>query len=746
MRVASSPLLAVGLIAVVSLSQAPAPPGEPTTIFATPSQLPVGIAAGRAEDVFLVVGACCATIDPYPTARVVRVAPSGVISSVTAQPMTLSGDIAVDGFGNVLVAGWHNIVWRITRSGERSVFAQGIGDPGAIGVGPNGDVWVGDRHGSNIYHFDPHGALKEQVRVPHWFPVRAMAWSPSGDMYYIADTDANQVRGALYKLQDGVATRLWEAAESQSLDGMAFDRDGYLYLGTSGLRPDSLRGEIVLFDPQMQVVVTPFARVNRPPHPHEYPCCYNRVSLAFARDAQGNTTSRLLATTAEGVVELNPSGVRAPGWRVGPAEDPPAPPPLPAPPGEPTIGWAQGFGSGPINMAASSWDNQLFIADAGRGLIVRATPTSYMGTYLELPGLRDIAFDGLGDLLVATRDTIWRVAYGPNTVFALAQDANVIVLGPDADVWVGTASAILRFSPFGVPKGAVALGACTNVRDLAFSPGRELFFTSDGCAGVHKVVGNSTTPAITEPARPLGALAFDQNGWLWASDPERSAVLLFDAQYHLAHNPFATLSDAVGGLAFLRDPRGVMTPQLLASTLVGGRIVQMNPRGMGAPGWSVGGDLRMEDWRNREARTGERYVDTLRMYNSYIVRGAVSWSAVSGALPPGLTFSADGILSGTPLSVGQWTFFVRAETPTQFGLGRYTLRVAAGQTPPQSPPVLPSSAELARALLGVAGAGLTLSMIELLDQQGNRNGVLDIGDFRARLRVLGGLPSSTEAR
>jgi hypothetical protein len=72
-----------------------------------------------------------------------------------------------------------------------------------------------------------------------------------------------------------------------------------------------------------------------------------------------------------------------------------------------------------------------------------------------------------------------------------------------------------------------------------------------------------------------------------------------------------------------------------------------------------------------------------------------------------------------------------------------TLRVAPGAVSPQSPPPAPgqpSAAEVARALLGVAGMTIVPAMVELLDQQGNQNGVLDIGDLRAYLRIQGHLP------
>lgn len=39
--------------------------------------------------------------------------------------------------------------------------------------------------------------------------------------------------------------------------------------------------------------------------------------------------------------------------------------------------------------------------------------------------------------------------------------------------------------------------------------------------------------------------------------------------------------------------------------------------------------------------------------------GLYTWSLVSGALPPGVTLSSTGVISGRPTSVGQFTFTIQ---------------------------------------------------------------------------------------
>lgn len=58
--------------------------------------------------------------------------------------------------------------------------------------------------------------------------------------------------------------------------------------------------------------------------------------------------------------------------------------------------------------------------------------------------------------------------------------------------------------------------------------------------------------------------------------------------------------------------------------------------------------------------------------------GAVSYAVFSGSLPPGLTLSSGGALSGTPTATGSFAFTVRAtgSVPSLFTDRAFTLVVA----------------------------------------------------------------------
>jgi hypothetical protein len=79
----------------------------------------------------------------------------------------------------------------------------------------------------------------------------------------------------------------------------------------------------------------------------------------------------------------------------------------------------------------------------------------------------------------------------------------------------------------------------------------------------------------------------------------------------------------------------------------------------------------------------------------------------------------------------------------------YRLKISTGAAPappPAAPPQLPTVAYVAHALLGIPGASLAPAISDYLDQQGNGNGLLDVGDFRAYLKSQGSLPAAAVLR
>jgi hypothetical protein len=416
-------------------------------------------------------------------------------------------------------------------------------------------------------------------------------------------------------------------------------------------------------------------------------------------------------------------------------------------PGDPTTLFSAAVG-GSWGIAAGS-TGELYVADIN-GSIMRISSTGTVTTFGTFFSPVGVVIDGFGNLLVAGQDsslnlTVRRISpTGQVSAFTPPFGSTPccfivpITVGPNGDVWVGNNAPIppdppeiRQYDPQGNLKNVIPLDDV--VLDLAFSPAGELHF-SNGDA-VFKIVNNAQQLVLFAPA-VVDGFAFDRNGYLYVTsglfNPE---VQLFDPAGVPVDTPFArtNLSGRMH-LAFLRDANGAMTSRLLASNVdfdgvsFTGSIVEMNPAGVRAPGLRIGGDLlQIANTSLRAGVVGAGYADTLRIVSP---PGAVTWSVVSGTLPPGITLAAaTGVLSGIPAQDGAFPLTVRGDAASRSGFGTFTITVT-------EPTVVVQAA--ATHLLG--GAPVDSVQQRFLDLQGNQNGKFDIGDFRAYLRAIGQLP------
>jgi hypothetical protein len=241
--------------------------------------------------------------------RLLRVAPTGQVSVVGSFTGEFPIGVAVDGLGDLLVStvdtGFtHGRIVRFSGS-QRSTFASDLQSGGPLTIGPDGDVWVIDPFAAMVRRYDPVGGPKDTVDLSALTNLAFemdLAFSPAGDLYLTNGYDA------IYKVVSGVPQLAYQT--SPFVEGLAFDKDGYLYVGNGFL------GRVTLLDPTLQVVNDPFARSH----------LGGPIHLGFLRDAGGAMTSRLLADNVGfnltlsyvgGAVEMNPTGMRATGLRIG---------------------------------------------------------------------------------------------------------------------------------------------------------------------------------------------------------------------------------------------------------------------------------------------------------------------------------------------------------------------------------------------------------------------------------------------
>ncbi|OLB63884.1 MAG: hypothetical protein AUH96_10200 [Nitrospirae bacterium 13_2_20CM_2_61_4] len=276
----------------------PPGPGDPVRVIANLGYFSA-ITSDKRGDVFLSTGTC-EPIERRPTDKVAHLEKDGSVS-VIADHLMLSGEPAIDGFGEILAPGFQTgtgahlgVVWRISPGGERSIFVQGLDHPCALAVGPDGDVWVIENRSGHTLRLDSRGNIKATVELGSWASGH-MAFGPEGVLYYWKSF-------ALYKLQNGDTTRLSYPVSA----AWTFDQDGYLYSYQGGYWGYNRTAKIVLLDPSGQFVVDPVAWINSP------------LGFAFLRDQSGKATKRLLVLRYDSgvsseIVELNPNGIRAPG-------------------------------------------------------------------------------------------------------------------------------------------------------------------------------------------------------------------------------------------------------------------------------------------------------------------------------------------------------------------------------------------------------------------------------------------------
>jgi hypothetical protein len=277
----------------------PPGPAEPIRVIASGGSYSA-IASSRVGDVYVASG-ICETPERNSYGAVARLEEDGSLR-VIADQLSATGDLAVDGSGNILVPGIssrHAVVWRISPAGDRSIFVELASAACALAVGPDGDVWVSEYATGHTLRVDSLGNVKGSAELGYY--VDRMKVSPGGVLYYLRT-------GSMYKLENGDTTRLIDGGAPQA---WTFDRNGDVYAEqdrNGGLYGYNLHNKIVLLDPRFQPVVDLVAYVNSP------------VGITFVPDRSGAPTKRLLVlyhpdvtSLSTAIGELNPAGIRAPG-------------------------------------------------------------------------------------------------------------------------------------------------------------------------------------------------------------------------------------------------------------------------------------------------------------------------------------------------------------------------------------------------------------------------------------------------
>jgi DNA-binding beta-propeller fold protein YncE len=136
------------------------------------------------------------------------------------------GGVAIDLAGNLYVADFGDIVWRISPEGKREVFASGLYGTSGNAIDSQGNLLQSSYYGNFITKVDRLGHATPIVTSGLQGPVGIAIDGKSGDLY-VANCNGNNIARIG---SDGVVSTFAQGELLKCPNGIAFDRAGALYV------------------------------------------------------------------------------------------------------------------------------------------------------------------------------------------------------------------------------------------------------------------------------------------------------------------------------------------------------------------------------------------------------------------------------------------------------------------------------------------------------------------------------------
>ena len=136
------------------------------------------------------------------------------------------GGVTIDLVGNIYVADFGDIVWKITPEGERHEFASGFYGASGNAIDSEGNLLQANFYGDSIIKVDRRGQTKPFVNSGLSGPVGIAIDRQTGDVY-VANCRGNSITkiGA-----QGAVSVFAKSDLFRCPNGIAFDRTGNLYV------------------------------------------------------------------------------------------------------------------------------------------------------------------------------------------------------------------------------------------------------------------------------------------------------------------------------------------------------------------------------------------------------------------------------------------------------------------------------------------------------------------------------------
>lgn len=136
------------------------------------------------------------------------------------------GGVTTDLLGNIYVADFGEVVWKITPEGERQIFASGLYGASGNAIDNEGNLLQSNFYGNSITKIDRKGQSKPFVTSGLSGPVGIAIDRKTGDVYVANCRDNSIAKVAA----DGTVSSFAKSELFKCPNGISFDREGNLYV------------------------------------------------------------------------------------------------------------------------------------------------------------------------------------------------------------------------------------------------------------------------------------------------------------------------------------------------------------------------------------------------------------------------------------------------------------------------------------------------------------------------------------
>src|SRR5438046_4122882 len=136
------------------------------------------------------------------------------------------GGVTIDLVGNIYVADFGDVVWKITPEGKRHVFASGLYGASGNAIDHDGNLLQSNFYGDSISKIDRKGQATPFVTNGLNRPVGIAIDRKTGDVYVANCGDSSIARIAT----DGTVSSFAKSDLFKCPNGIAFDGEGNLYV------------------------------------------------------------------------------------------------------------------------------------------------------------------------------------------------------------------------------------------------------------------------------------------------------------------------------------------------------------------------------------------------------------------------------------------------------------------------------------------------------------------------------------